>query len=129
MAFGFDDAIAAGLKILDKFVPDPEAKAKAAAELRSSLMAWDMAQTEINKAEALHKSIFVAGWRPFVGWTAGLSLALTYVLFPLVQFGFNMYGMRVEVPDVGAGAMMPLITAMLGFGGLRTFEKMKGLAK
>ena len=129
MAFGFDDAIAAGLKILDKFVPDPEAKAKAAAELRSSLMAWDVAQMEVNKAEAQHRSIFVAGWRPWIGWVAGVSLTLTYVLFPLVQFGFNMYGMRVEVPDVGAAEMMPLITAMLGFGGLRTFEKMRGLTK
>ena len=120
--------------VLGRFLPeDKEAAARAKQEIEQQLTTHlaqiDLAQLEINKAEASHRSIFVAGWRPFVGWTAGLSLALTYVLFPLVQFGFNMYGMRVEVPDVGAGAMMPIITAMLGFGGLRTFEKMKGLAK
>lgn len=129
MAFGIGDAISAGLKVLDKFIPDPEAKAKAEVELRAGLLAWDKGQMEINKAEAQHRSIFVAGWRPWIGWVAGVSLTLTYVLFPLIQFGFHMYGMRVEVPDVGAAEMMPLIMGMLGFGGLRTFEKMKGLTK
>ena len=127
--FGIDDAIAAGLKVLDKFIPDPEAKAQAEVDLRTALMAWDMAQMEVNKAEAMHRSIFVAGWRPWIGWVAGVSLTLTYVLFPLIQFGFALYGIRVEVPDVGAAAMMPLIMGMLGFGGLRTYEKMRGLTK
>ena len=61
MAFGIDDAIAAGLKVLDKFVPDPEAKAKAEAELRSSLQQWDKAQTDVNAVEASNPNLFVAG--------------------------------------------------------------------
>ena len=61
MAFGIDDAIAAGLKVLDKFVPDPEAKAKAEADLRESLLQWDQAQTKIDEAEAANPNLFVSG--------------------------------------------------------------------
>ena len=67
MSFGIDDAIAAGLKVLNKFVPDPEAREKAEVELRNSLQAWDKGQTDVNAVEAANPSVFVSGWRPFIG--------------------------------------------------------------
>ena len=86
MSFGIDDAIAAGLKVLDKFVPDPEAKAKAESELRSALQQWDKNQTDVNAVEAASSSLFVAGWRPFIGWCCGAALAYQYVLTPLMMW-------------------------------------------
>ena len=63
MSFGIDDAIAAGMKVLDKFIPDPEAKAKAETALRDSLLSWDKAQSDVNAVEAANASVFVSGWR------------------------------------------------------------------
>jgi len=74
MAFGIDDAIAAGLKVIDKFVPDPAAKAKAEAELRADLLASDRAQMEVNKAEAQTGSLFIGGWRPAIGWVLAAAV-------------------------------------------------------
>ena len=129
MAFGFDDAIAAGLKVLDKFIPDPEAKAKAESELRSSLMAWDMAQTEITKAEAQHRSIFVAGWRPFIGWTCGVAFAYHFVVSPLLVFAMNIAGKMIDLPVFPMETLLTVLMGLLGLGGLRTYEKMQGLTK
>ena len=86
MSFGIDDAIAAGLQVLNKFVPDPEARAKAEADLRNSLQAWDKAQTDVNAIEAANANVFVSGWRPFIGWTCGIALAYQYVAAPLVMW-------------------------------------------
>lgn len=123
MAFGIDDAIAAGLKILDKFIPDPEARAKAEGELRDALIKWDLAQTEVNKAEAGHQSIFVAGWRPFVGWTCGAAFAYHFILQPVLVMAF-----KLPTPEFDMNALLTVLLGMLGLGGLRTYEKIKGAA-
>lgn len=127
--FGIDDAIAAGLKVLDKFVPDPGAKAQAEAELRNSLQAWDKAQTDVNAVEAGSGSIFVAGWRPFIGWVCGGALAYNYIARPLLQWGVNIYDPSIPLPPAFDGMLMELVLGMLGMGGLRTFEKIKGVAR
>jgi hypothetical protein len=129
MSFGIDDAIAAGLKVLDKFVPDPEAKAKAESELRSSLQAWDKAQTDVNAIEAANANVFVSGWRPFIGWTCGLALAYQYVLAPLVMWATLTMGVHLAAPPKLDDMLWQLVFAMLGMGGLRTFEKIKGVAR
>jgi hypothetical protein len=129
MSFGIDDAIAAALKVLDKFVPDPEAKAKAESELRSSLQAWDKAQTDVNAVEAANSNVFVSGWRPFIGWTCGLALAYQYVLAPLVMWVALTFGMHLAAPPKLDDMLWQLVFAMLGMGGLRTFEKIKGVTK
>ena len=122
MAFGIDDAVAAGLKVLDKFVPDPNAKAQYEADLRDALKGWDQQQTDTNTAEASNPNLFVSGWRPAIGWIGASGLAYQYIVRPLA---------------VGAGAhdlpaldssLMELVFAMLGMSGLRTFEKIKGVA-
>ena len=129
MSFGIDDAIAAGLKVLDKFVPDTEAKAKAESELRSSLQAWDKAQSDVNAVEAANANVFVSGWRPFIGWTCGLALAYQYVLAPLVMWITLTMGVHLAAPPKLDDMLWQLVFAMLGMGGLRTFEKIKGVAR
>lgn len=128
MAFGIDDAIATGLKILDKFVPDPAEKAKAEAELRDALIKWDQAQTEINKAEATNANIFVSGWRPWIGWVCGVALAYQYVMTPIVMWLAAILLIDLPQPPKLDEALWQLMTGMLGIAGLRTFEKIKGVA-
>ncbi len=126
--FGIDDAIAAGLKILDKFVADPEAKVRAAAELRESLLRWDESQTAVNQEEAKSPRLFVAGWRPFVGWTCGAAFAYHYVLQPLLLFFAALAGKTVALPAFSMDSLMTVLLGLLGLGGLRTYEKFKGVA-
>mgnify|MGYP003111241213 FL=1 len=120
--------------LLDKFIPDADEKARLAHEIAtmSERHAQELAkgQLEINKAEAAHKSMFVAGWRPFVGWTCGVALAWHFVGQPLAVFGIAVAG--VDTPDLPVFEMESLLTVllgMLGLGGLRTFEKTKQIAR
>jgi len=129
MAFGIDDAIAAGLKVLDKFVPDPEAKAKAEAELRSSLQQWDKAQTDVNAVEASNPNLFVAGWRPMIGWVCALALAYQYLVCPLGLWIATSLHLAVSTPPKLDDSLWQLMFGMLGMGGLRTYEKLKGVSK
>jgi hypothetical protein len=126
--FGIDDAIAAGLKVLDKFIPDPAAKAEAEAALRDSLQKWDAAQTEINKVEAANANLFVSGWRPFIGWTCGAAFAYHFVLQPLLVFILASFGVDFTLPVFSMESLMTVLMGLLGMGGLRTYEKFKGVA-
>ena len=71
--------------ILDKFVADKDLKAKLQHELETAIHSANLAQLEVNKAEAAHKSVFVAGWRPFVGWVCGVALSYHFILAPLLS--------------------------------------------
>jgi hypothetical protein len=120
--------------IVGRFLPeDKEARAKAERDLEAQLAVHlakiDIAQLNINEAEASHRSIFVAGWRPFIGWTCGTALAYTYVLQPILVFSLGQTGHLVTLPTMELGEMMPVLMGMLGLGGLRTFEKFKGVSK
>ena len=123
MAFGIDDAIAAGLKVLDKFVPDPNAKAQYEAELRDALRQWDQQQSQTNTAEAANPNLFVSGWRPAIGWVGALGLAYQFIVRPFaVGAGWH------DLPALDQ-TLMELVMAMLGMAGLRTYEKMQGVAR
>lgn len=128
MAFGIDDAVAAGLKVLDKFIPDPAAKAKAEADLRDALLASDRAQLEVNKSEAASGSLFVGGWRPAIGWVCAGAVLYTYLLVPIGMWAMFVIGKPIAKPPVLDANLWELMFAMLGLGGLRTFEKVKGVA-
>jgi hypothetical protein len=78
-------------------------------------------QTKINEAEAQHRSLFVAGWRPAIGWVCGLAFAYHYVAFPIVR---TIYP-SVEFPILDTEPLFTVLLGMLGLGGLRTFEKLK----
>lgn len=126
--FGIDDAIAAGLQVFDKFIPDPQAKAEAEAALRESLQKWDAGQTEINKVEAGHANIFVSGWRPFIGWTCGAAFAYHYVIQPVLVFAAALLGKSATLPEFSMDSLLTVLFGLLGLGGLRTYEKFKGVA-
>ena len=128
MSFGIDDAIAAGLKVLDKFIPDPEARAKAEADLRSSLQTWDKGQTDVNAVEAASTSVFVSGWRPFIGWVCGAALAYQYVGAPLLMWIASSLHIPLSQPPKLDDTLWQLCFCMLGLGGFRTYEKIKGVA-
>ena len=84
-----------------------------------------MAQVELNKVEASHRSMFVAGWRPFLGWICGLGLAIAFLVNPFIVW----ISPDATVPDVPTEVMMELVVAMLGLAGLRTYEKLQGRTK
>ena len=120
--------------VIGRFLPeDKEAAAKAKREIEAGLTKHlaqiDLAQLDINKAEGQHRSMFVAGWRPFIGWTCGVALAYTYVLQPILVFILAQSGYLVQLPVMDLSVMMPVLLGMLGLGGLRSFEKFKGVSK
>ena len=119
--------------VLDRFFPNKEEKARAEREIEAKLAEHlakiDIAQIEVNKQEAAHRSLFVAGWRPFVGWTCGLALFYTYVAQPMATFVMAQTRDLVQLPQLDLSTMMPVLLGMLGLGGLRTYEKFKGVSK
>ena len=120
--------------VIGRFLPeDKEAKAKAEREIEAKLTTHlakiDLAQLDINKTEAAHRSVFVSGWRPFIGWSCGVALAWSYVVTPILTFVLAQTGYLVELPSMNLGEMMPVLMGMLGLGGLRTFEKFKKVSR
>ena len=120
--------------LLDKFIEDKDQKARLAHEVATMAQnhAQELAkgQLEINKAEAQHRSIFVAGWRPFVGWTCGVALAWHFVLAPFVIFASAYAGIALpDLPTFDMSSLLTVLMGMLGLGGMRSFEKVKGLTK
>ena len=120
--------------LLDKFVEDKDQKAKLAHEIATMGQKHSqealLAQLEINKAEAASGSIFKGGWRPFVGWTCGIAFAYHFVLQPLLIFIFAYSGLETpDLPQFYISTLLPVLGGMLGIGGLRTYEKQKGLTK
>jgi hypothetical protein len=120
--------------LLDKFVEDKDQKAKLAHEISTMAdrHAQDLAlaQIEVNKAEAASNSVWKGGWRPFVGWVCGTAFAYHFVIQPLAIFVVAAYGMEIpELPEFDMGQLMTVLMGMLGLGGLRSFEKTKGVAK
>ena len=120
--------------IIGRFLPeDKEARAKAEREIEQQLSTHlariDIAQLEVNKEEAKSRNVFIAGWRPFIGWTCGIALCWTYILQPIAQFVLAQTGHLIDLPGLDMSTMMPVLLGMLGLGGLRTWEKHKGLTK
>ena len=119
--------------LLDKFIEDKDQKNKLAHEISTMAErhAQELAkgQLEINKAEAQSRNIFVAGWRPFIGWTCGVAMAYNYVIHPIMIFVLAQLDYLVALPALDLGEMMPVLMGMLGIGGLRSFEKNKFISK
>jgi|TARA_R100000479_G_C6348690_1_gene188286 hypothetical protein len=115
--------------VLDKFVADKDLKAKLEHELKTELHKANMAQIEVNKIEAQSRHWFVASWRPFVGWVCAFALAYHFVFQPIMVFAISLYGVTVTLPEFDMGSLMTILMGMLGLGGLRTWEKNKGVTK
>lgn len=138
MAFGLDDIIAEGLKIINKFVPDPNAQAQASLELVKikqgdafkeidAVLQQQQMQADINKVEAASDKVFVAGWRPFIGWICGVGLALQVIIFPCVATIAAAVGHSFTMPEMPIEVLMVNLTGMLGLAGARSWEKIKGV--
>ncbi|MDB4680443.1 holin family protein [Akkermansiaceae bacterium] len=115
--------------LLDKFIEDKD-KTNAIAFQISTMAekhAQELAkaQLEVNKTEAAHKSLFVSGWRPAVGWTCCIGLASQYILIPMANFTLALANSTIEIPVLDMATMMPVLMGMLGLGAMRTVEKTK----
>ena len=117
-------------------IPDPNerARAKEAAEasMIAAMTALVQGQLEINKAEAQHASIFVAGWRPAIGSICGLALLWNFVLQPLMLWGVWLVPEYVDIataPKLDTAELMTVLLGMLGLGGLRTYERRVGVER
>ena len=119
--------------LLDKFIEDKDAKNKLAHEIATlaekQAHEVNMAQVEVNKTEAQHRSIWVSGWRPACGWICATALGWHFILQPVVLFLAALFNIVLPVPSFDMGSLMTVLMGMLGLGGLRSFEKQKGLTK
>tara|TARA_R110000782_G_scaffold177806_1_gene268731 strand:+ start:529 stop:912 length:384 start_codon:yes stop_codon:yes gene_type:complete len=112
--------------LLDKVIEDKDEKNRIAFELSTlaERHAAELAkgQMEINKVEAAHKSLFVAGWRPSIGWCCSLGLLYHVLIAPIA-------GIWVEVPEIDSSLLMTTMTGMLGLGAMRSYEKTRGVSR
>ena len=119
--------------LVDRLIPDKAAAERAKADMEAALIKASneaaLAQVEVNKIEAGHGSVFVAGWRPFIGWVCGAALAWAFIVGPVLSWSLAVLGIRETLPPIMTDNLFELVLAMLGLGGLRTFEKMRGVAR
>jgi hypothetical protein len=108
--------------ILDKVIPDKDLREKLSHEIATMADKQMSAQIEVNKVEAAHKSLFVAGWRPACGWVCISALAYSTIISPILGIWFT-------VPVVDTSLLTTVLMGMLGLGAMRTFEKTKGVSR
>lgn len=143
MVFGIDDAVGAVTtvigKVVDRVWPDPTvnaqikadlAKAQIDATVKQALAETGLiqGQLDINKAEAANANVFVAGWRPAVGWVGAFALANKFIIAPYFTWIAALFHSTAAVPPTDITELVALIAGMLGFGYMRTTEKMAGKA-
>ena len=112
--------------LLDKFIPNADERNKLAHEIATlaERQAHEnaIAQIDVNKVQAAHKSLFVAGGRPAIMWICAIGLLYNVLLHPILDIWY-------EMPAVNADVLMPVLMGLLGLGGMRTVEKLKGVAR
>lgn len=122
-----------GTKVIDRLWPDPAQAAAAKLELfklqQSGELAVITGQMEINKAEAANPSVFVAGWRPFIGWVCGAACAWNWIGLPMAKALAVYHQVPFALSPADLSEMMPVLIGLLGLGGLRTVEKIQGVAR
>ena len=125
-------ALDLGTALINKLFPDPiqaaDAKLKLLELQQSGELATMTAQTDINKEEAKSSSLFVSGWRPAIGWVCALALAYQYLFKPLLTWLLMTAGFQIPTMPGLDDNLWQLMMGMLGMGGLRTFEKVQGVA-
>ena len=123
------DPITAGMDlagtVINKIWPDKTEQEKQQLAAAVSLVQGQLA---INANEANNPSVFVSGWRPAIGWICGAACAWNWIGLPIAKLGLALYGHPIELNPADIGEMMPILLGMLGLGGLRTMEKVNGVA-
>jgi hypothetical protein len=117
-----------------KLIPDKNARSEAKEQFEGQMLTAMTSlvegQLRINMKEAEHGSIFVAGWRPAIGWICGFALAWSFILQPIGSWVVFMFGVDIEgIPTIELGPLLSILLGMLGLGGLRTYEKRLGVAR
>ena len=117
--------------IIDRFVETDEEKQAAEIIKAKIMMQPSLAQIELNKIEAGHRSIFVAGWRPFIGWVCGAALLWHFILFDLLTWiTVNFFPHVTALPELtGTETLVTVLLSLLGLGAMRTVEKFGGRAR
>mgnify|MGYP003647321342 FL=1 len=137
--FGIGDAVTAGLKIIDKFIPDPKAKADAIFKLKNLEQEGNLAelnayvtqlsgQIEINKIEAASSNLFKSGWRPFIGWVCGSAFAYKFIVQPFLLFLVALGQINIDIsilPVLEWQELSAVLMGMLGLGSMRSFDRVK----
>lgn len=117
--------------VLDRVLPNKAANDAAKMELAKIQLDGELAtysdQIKVDLAEAASSSVWVSGWRPYVGWVCGTGLAYQFVVRPLFTFAAGLWGSHTVAPELEMGSMMELLAGMLGFGAMRTVEKIQGV--
>ena len=124
------DAIA---KVIGLFKVDPtvalensEKIEELKANLQGKLVDQISAQIDVDKAEAANANMFVAGWRPFIGWVCGVGLLTQFLINPFATFIAALFKHPIVFPALDLGTLLTLLFGMLGLGGMRTYEKVQG---
>jgi len=129
-----------GSRVIDRLWPDPTQAAAAKLELfklqQSGELAVLAAETDlangqivVNDKEAQNPSLFVSGWRPFIGWVCGSACAWNWLGLKVALFIAALYGHDIKLAPADVEEMLPVLLGMLGLGGLRTFEKIQGVSR
>ncbi len=121
-------ALDIGGKLIDRLWPDPAQRDAAKLELLRMQQAGELAQISVNQAEATNSSVFVAGWRPMIGWVCGAACAWNWLGLPMAKIALEYAGHPLQLSPADLSEMMPVLMGMLGLGGLRTLEKIQGVA-
>lgn len=123
------DAVSAVGNVVDQLFTNDEERAQAEIVMAKIRQKPHILQAEINRVEAGHRSLLVAGWRPFIGWVCGLGFLWAFLLHPLFVWIVLLMGLDLTPPDIVTDNMMELVLALLGLGALRSAEKMTGRSK
>lgn len=140
-----DEILSLGKSAIERIWPDPIKRAEEMRKLEELHQAGELArldaevrlmlaQIEVNKIEAQHKSLFVAGWRPAIGWTGAIALIYQFVLYPLLLWIWAILQLKqiipIEIdppPVMETGTLFTIITGMLGIGAMRSMDKRAGV--
>ncbi|MFM6926987.1 MAG: 3TM-type holin [Bdellovibrio sp.] len=124
-------ALDVGGKLIDRLWPDPQEAAEAKRRLVELQQTGELqvllGQMKVNEVEAANQSIWVSGWRPAVGWVCALAFFYKFVFAPLFVLLLTTFGLNIVLPVLDFTEMSTILLGMLGIGGLRTVEKLKGV--
>ena len=116
-------------KTLDKFVEDKDLRITLQHQLLAGLQKLDLAQIGVNKEEAKHSSLFVSGWRPFIGWSCGIAITYHAMIQPILEVILRAFGLDFKFPEFDLAMLYPVLMGMLGLSASRSMEKSKGVAR
>ena len=128
--FGIAEAVIGVVdNVLDKFVEDKDLRTKLNHELKTQVQQANLAQIAVNQEQARHPSVFVAGARPAIMWICAFGLGWQFVFQPICVWALAIWATDLTIPIIPTEGLMTLTLSLLGLGGMRSFEKSKGIQR